>query len=122
MSKQLFVDPVKMRAPGAITFLDIPLNRYQKRVKDVAGAFPREDLIRIYRDMCYVREFETMIQLIKTTGEYQGVPYQHPGPAHLGIGQEAAYVGQAYHLSIQDFSFGSNRIHGENIARGLRAV
>ena len=122
MSKQLFVDPREMRAPGKIEFTDILENQYQKTVKDEVGNFPREDLIRIYRDMCYIREFETMIQLIKTTGEYQGVPYNHPGPAHLGIGQEAAYVGQAYHLSINDFSFGSHRSHGEILARGLRAV
>ena len=63
-----------------------------------------------------------MLQLIKTTSEYQGVAYNHPGPAHLGIGQEAAYVGQAYHLNIDDFSFGSHRSHGEILARGLRAV
>ena len=98
MSKQLFVDPREMRAPGKIEFTDILENQYQKTVKDEVGNFPREDLIRIYRDMCYIREFETMIQLIKTTGEYQGVPYNHPGPAHLGIGQEAAYVGQALSL------------------------
>ena len=122
MSKQIFVNPDEMRAPGIISFQDIPVNQYQKQVKDVLEEFPREDLIRIYRDMCYIREFETMIQLIKTTGEYQGVPYQHPGPAHLGIGQEAAYVGQAYHLTIDDFSFGSHRSHGEILARGLRAV
>ena len=122
MSKQIFVNPDEMRAPGIISFQDIPVNQYQKQVKDVLEEFPREDLIRIYRDMCYIREFETMIQLIKTTGEYQGVPYQHPGPAHLGIGQEAAYVGQAYHLTIDDFSFGSHRSHGESLARGWRAV
>lgn len=63
-----------------------------------------------------------MLNLIKTTSEYQGVPYTHPGPAHLGIGQEAAYVGQAYCLNEDDFSFGSHRSHGEILARGLRAV
>ena len=43
--------------------------------------------------MLIIREFETMLNLIKTTSEYNGIPYNHPGPAHLGIGQEAAYVG-----------------------------
>lgn len=122
MSKPLFIDPAAKRAPGTMELADIPLNQYQKSVKDEAGNFPKEDLIRIYRDMCYIREFESMIQLIKTTGEYQGVAYNHPGPAHLGIGQEAAYVGQAYYLGIDDFTFGSHRSHGEIIARCLRAV
>ena len=122
MSKQLFVDPEKSRAPGKITFSDIECNQYQKTVADERGNIPDEDLVRIYRDMCVIREFETMIQLIKTTGEYSGTPYSYPGPAHLGIGQEAGYVGQAYCLTIEDYSFGSHRSHGEILARGLRAV
>ncbi len=122
MSKQIFIDPKEMRKPGKISFRDIELNKYQKKVKDVSKKFKKQELLNIYRDMCYVREFETMINLIKTTGEYQGTAYNHPGPAHLGIGQEAAYVGQAYHLGIEDYSFGSHRSHGEILARGMRAV
>ena len=95
MSKQLLIDPGVLRASGKIHFNDIPVNQYKKTVKEEAENFSKKDLINIYRDMCYIREFETMLNLIKTTSEYQGVPYTHPGPAHLGIGQEAAYVGQA---------------------------
>ena len=105
MSKQLYVDPKAKRAPGKIKFDDIQVNQYQKTVKDELKNFSKEEFLNIYRDMCYVREFETMLQLIKTTGEYQGTAYNHPGPAHLGIGQEAAYVGQAYLLTPDDFSF-----------------
>ncbi len=122
MSKQVFVDPKETRAPRTITFADIKVNEYQKTVKDEVANFPEGDLVQIYKDMVYVREFETMINLIKTTGEYQGTAYNHPGPAHLGIGQEAAYVGQAYLLTVDDFSFGSHRSHGEIIARAMRAV
>ena len=122
MSKQLLIDPGVLRASGKIHFNDIPVNQYKKTVKEAAENFSKKDLINIYRDMCYIREFETMLNLIKTTSEYQGVPYTHPGPAHLGIGQEAAYVGQAYCLNEDDFSFGSHRSHGEILARGLRAV
>jgi len=35
-----------------------------------------------------------MLLLVKTTGEYNGVQYDYPGPAHLSIGQEAAAVGR----------------------------
>ncbi len=42
--------------------------------------------------MVIIREFETMLNLIKTRNEYNGVEYNHPGPAHLSIGQEAAAV------------------------------
>ena len=67
MSKQLFVDPNVVRAPGKITFTDIPVNTYQKKVKDELGNFTTEQFKNIYRDMLVLREFETMIQEIKTT-------------------------------------------------------
>ncbi|NLB37861.1 MAG: dehydrogenase, partial [Clostridiales bacterium] len=41
---------------------------------------------------------------------------------HLGIGQEAAYVGAAYELTLDDYTFGSHRSHGEILAKGLRSV
>lgn len=122
MSKQLNVFPEDVRKPGKITFTDIPVNTYQKTVKDEIGNFTKDEFINIYRDMLYIREFETMLNLIKTTSEYEGVAYNHPGPAHLGIGQEAAYVGAAYHLTLDDYTFGSHRSHGEILAKGLRAI
>ena len=51
--------------------------------------------MNIYRDMLTLREFETMINEIKINGQYCGVAYNHPGPAHLSMGQEAAAVGEA---------------------------
>jgi 2-oxoisovalerate dehydrogenase E1 component len=63
-----------------------------------------------------------MLNLIKTTDEYKGIPYSHPGPAHLSIGQEAAAVGMAYKLDIDDYIFGSHRSHGEILAKGLSAI
>ena len=123
MTKSLFVDPKAARgAAQPIRFPEIPVNVYQKTVKDELGNFTTEDFLHIYRDMCYIREFETMLNLIKTTSEYQGVSYTHPGPAHLGIGQEAAYVGEAYHLTPADYTFGSHRSHGEILAKGLRSI
>ncbi len=81
-----------------------------------------EDFIRIYHDMVVIREFETMLNLIKTTNEYNGISYNHPGPAHLSIGQEASAVGMAYNLTPDDYIFGSHRSHGEIIAKGLSAI
>ena len=69
--------------------------------------------------MVVIREFETMLNLIKIRGEYNDIPYDHPGPAHLSIGQEAAAVGMAYTLTVEDFIFGSHRSHGEILAKGL---
>lgn len=122
MTKSLYVNPDEMRRPGTISFADIPVNSYQKTVADEKQNFSKAEFLSIYRDMCYIREFETMLNLIKTTSEYQGVAYTHPGPAHLGIGQEAAYVGAAYELNLDDVTFGSHRSHGEILARGLRSI
>lgn len=122
MSKQLEIHPHQVRAKGEIKTPVIPVNVYQKGVKDELQSFSKQEFLNIYRDMCYIREFETMLNLIKTKGEYQGHPYNHPGPAHLGIGQEAAYVGAAYELGIDDYTFGSHRSHGEILAKGLRSI
>ncbi len=122
MPKSLYIDPSVVRQSGSITFTDIPVNVYQKTVKDELGNFTKEQLVTIYRDMLILREFETMINLIKTTGEYNGVAYNHPGPAHLSMGQEAAAVGQAFHLTADDFIFGSHRGHSDILAKGLSAI
>ncbi len=111
-----------MRKPGALAVPEIPVNTYQKTVKDELQNFTKAELLNIYRDMRYIRAFEEMLNLIKTTGGYRGVAYEHPGPAHLGIGQEAAYVGAAYCLTLDDFTFGSHRSHGEILAKGLRTI
>ena len=122
MPKSLFIDPAVVRAPGKLSFDDIPMNTYQKTVKDELGNFTRQQFLDIYRDMFLLREFETMINLIKTTGEYNGVAYNHPGPAHLSMGQEASAVGQAFHLTVDDYTFGSHRSHGEILAKGLSSI
>lgn len=122
MPKSQFIDPNEIRKSGWITFKDIPVNQYQKTVKDEKDNFSKEELIRIYRDMLIIREFEIMLNLIKTTGEYNGIEYNYPGPAHLSIGQESAAVGQAFILDKDDFIFGSHRSHGEIIAKGLSAI
>ncbi len=122
MSKQLFVDPNERRATGTIHFEDIPVCTYKKTVKDELGNFTKAQFVNIYRDMLTLREFETMINLIKKTGEYKGVPYNHPGPAHLSMGQEAAAVGEAFHLDVNDFIFGSHRAHSDILAKGLSAI
>ncbi len=122
MAKQLFIDPNVVRKPETLSFPQIPVNQYQKNVSDEKKNFTKVEFLNIYRDMAYIREFETMLNLIKTTNEYCGIQYNHPGPAHLGIGQEAAYVGAAYELTLDDYTFGSHRSHGEILAKGLRSI
>ena len=122
MPKSQYIDPSERRKAGFIKFQDIPVNQYSKSIEDEKANFSNEDFIRIYRDMAIIREFETMLNLIKTTSEYNGIPYSHPGPAHLSIGQEASAVGQAYILTKDDYTFGSHRGHGEVIAKALSCI
>ncbi len=122
MPKIQNIDPKVVRRSQFIEFGRIPVNQYNKTIDDEKRNFSNEDFIRIYRDMVVIREFETMLNLIKTRNEYNGITYNHPGPAHLSIGQEASAVGMAYNLGVEDFIFGSHRSHGEILAKGLSAI
>ena len=122
MPKSQFVDPKEVRKSGFVEFVPIPVNQYKKTIDEEKANYSTEDFIRIYKHMAIIREFETMLYLIKTTSEYNGVEYNNPGPAHLSMGQEASAVGQAYHLNIKDHIFGSHRSHGEILAKGLSAI
>jgi 2-oxoisovalerate dehydrogenase E1 component len=122
MPKSQNINPKTVRKPQFIEISKIPVNQYNKTIEEEKKIFCREDFIRIYRDMVIIREFETMLNHIKTTNEYNGIAYNHPGPAHLSIGQEASAVGMAYNLNVEDYIFGSHRSHGEILAKGLSAI
>ena len=124
MPKSIYIDPKEIRKAGEIKLPTIPVMQYKKSVKDELkeGNFTKDDLLHIYRDMFTIREFETMLNSVKTTGGYNGVAYNNPGPAHLSAGQEAAAVGMAYTLTTDDYIFGSHRSHGEILAKGLRSI
>lgn len=122
MPKIQFIDPSEARKPSFVEFQPIPVNQYQKSVKDERDNFSNEEFISIYHDMVLIREFETMLNDIKTKGAYTDIPYNHPGPAHLSIGQESAAVGMAWTLDTDDFIFGSHRSHGEILAKGMSAI
>ena len=122
MPKSQFSDPKELRAAGWIKLKDIPVNQYNKSITEEKKIYSKDDFLRIYHDMAVIREFETMLNEIKTKSVYNGVEYNNPGPAHLSLGQEASAVGQAYCLEIEDFIFGSHRSHGEILAKGLSAI
>ena len=122
MPKSQFMDPNELRKPGFVEFEPIPVNQYNKSIKDEKENYSKDDFMRIYRDMAIIREFEQMLLDIKTKSEYQGIEYNNPGPAHLSLGQEASAVGQAYILNKNDYIFGSHRSHGEILAKGLSCI
>ncbi|MCL2751894.1 MAG: thiamine pyrophosphate-dependent enzyme, partial [Firmicutes bacterium] len=122
MPRSQFVDPIEKRKPGVLKFKDIQLNQYQKTVKDEKDNFTKADFMGILEDMLAIREFESMLTEIKLKGKYADMEFTYPGPSHLSIGQEAQAVGQAYHLGVEDFIFGTHRSHHEVIAKAFSAI
>jgi 2-oxoisovalerate dehydrogenase E1 component len=122
MPKSQFINPKDIRKPGKLSFGSIPLNQYNKSIAEEKTTYTDSDFMRIYRDMVIIREFENMLNEIKIKNEYRGIAYNHPGPAHLSMGQEASAVGMAYLLTVDDLIFGSHRSHGEILAKGLSAI
>jgi len=122
MPKHIIVDPSKERKPGMLQFPDVPLNQYKATVAQEVKKLGKANVIGMLEDMMLIREFEFMLNEIKTAGAYRGIAYNHPGPAHLSMGQEASAVGQAYYLGVDDHIFGSHRSHGEILAKGMSAI
>lgn len=122
MPKNQVICPKKTRKAGEIVFKPIPINQYKSDYKKEEKRYGKERLVKMYYDMLVIREFETMLNQIKVQGSYEGMEYNHPGPAHLSIGQEAAAVGQSVHLDTDDYIFGSHRSHGEIMAKCLSAI
>jgi 2-oxoisovalerate dehydrogenase E1 component len=122
MPKSILVDPNQVFARDRIRFTEIEVNTYQATIQEELARFTPDDLLAIWRDMCAIREFEVILNEIKIKGTYKGVAYNHLGPAHLSIGQEAAAVGMAFLLGPDDHIYGSHRSHGEILAKGFSAI
>jgi len=122
MPKSIVIEPEQAFARDTIHLSDIQVNAYQKPLAEEVAAHSREDLLAMWQDMCAIREFESILQDIKTKGTYKGITYNHAGPAHLSIGQEAAAVGMAFTLTPDDHIYGSHRSHGEILAKGFSAI
>ena len=124
MVKHLIVNPDDVRRPATTQIGEIPANSYARTLAQeiTDGTISPGEALLVYRDMVVIREFETMLDQVKKMGGYQGLEYDHKGPAHLSLGQEAAAVGQSFMLEATDHIFGSHRSHGEFLAKGLSAI
>ena len=71
----------------------------------------REELLRAYRAMRMIREFEERVHVEFATGEI-------PGFVHLYAGEEASAVGVCMQLTDQDKIVSTHRGHGHCIAKG----
>jgi len=78
-------------------------------------AIPKENLLRAYRQMKTIREFEDRAHSEIMSGQISGF-------THLYAGQEANAVGVCEHLSGEDSIISTHRGHGHCIARGADVV
>ncbi len=122
MPKSIPLIPEKLLAEDRIHFSDIEVNAYKRTIEEERAELSPGDFLAIWQDMCAIRKFETILNEIKTKGTYKGISYNHMGPAHLSIGQEAAAVGMAFLLKPNDHIYGSHRSHGEILAKGFSAI
>ncbi|NCF36974.1 MAG: ABC transporter substrate-binding protein [Gammaproteobacteria bacterium] len=78
------------------------------------NVFPlgKEDLLKAYRTMKTIREFEERLHVDFGRGEI-------PGFVHLYAGEEAAATGIMMHLNDQDRIASTHRGHGHCIAKGV---
>ena len=77
-----------------------------------AAALDRETLLRAYRTMRTIREFEDRAHREYATGEM-------PGFIHLYAGEEAIATGVCLHLRRDDRIASTHRGHGHCIAKGV---
>jgi len=75
----------------------------------------RDDLLRAYRQMRLIREFEDRVHLEFATGDI-------PGFVHLYAGEEASAVGVCLHLTDRDSIASTHRGHGHCIAKDCDPV
>lgn len=122
MPKSIPLDPRTLLAEDRIDFSEIPVNTYKKTIDEERSVLATEDFLAIWQDMAAIREFETIVNEIKTKRVYKGVAYDHMGAAHLSIGQEASAVGMAFLLTPDDHIYGSHRSHGEILAKCFSAI
>ncbi|MBE6671758.1 MAG: hypothetical protein E7593_06105, partial [Ruminococcaceae bacterium] len=73
MPKSQYVDPNKVFEPGFISFNDIPVCQYKKTLAEEKKIYTKDDMMRIYHDMRIIREFETMLNEVKTKSAYNGI-------------------------------------------------
>ncbi len=71
----------------------------------------KDELLKAYRGMKTIREFEERIHIEFATGEI-------PGFVHLYAGEEAVAVGVCMHLNENDKIASTHRGHGHCIAKG----
>jgi len=76
-----------------------------------AAHLTKDDLLRLYRTMVTIREFEEAAGRLSKEARI-------PGIVHLYVGQEAVATGVCAHLAPDDYITSTHRGHGHLIAKG----
>jgi len=69
-------------------------------------------VLRLYREMLELREFELKVQELYRAAKL-------PGFVHLYVGEEAVAAGVSAHLTREDLVFSTHRGHGHALAKGV---
>ena len=102
----------------------IPAMKYKRSLADEIKDknLSKEDALEIYKEMYWIRLYESFLDDIKIKSEWNGIKYGYYGPAHMSTGQEGAAVGHNFMMDKNDIIMSSHRNHGEVIAKGLSAI
>ena len=82
------------------------------KLKENEMGIPGDKLIKMYRKMILIRNFEDRVHRLFLSGEM-------PGTIHLYQGQEAVAVGVCANLRKEDVITSTHRPHGHAIAKGV---
>ena len=73
----MVISPEEVRQHGNLEIDPIPLNHYQPDITAERERWGEKAMIGAYRDMVLIRQFERMLESIKSTGSYAGLDYVH---------------------------------------------
>ena len=122
MPKNMIVDPVAVRKSGLLEPKAIPLNQYRPNYPAELARFGAEGLTRLWIDMVTIREFETMLNAIKTKGTWSDSPTTTRARPTSPSARRRRRSAWRSAWTPDDHIFGSHRSHGEILAKGLSAI
>jgi len=106
-----------------LTFGEVPCYQYDKSLKDeIKGDMTAEDAMFLYKQMQYIRAFESTIIKLRSGELVPFEGYKFSGATHLSIGQEGSAAGANAALRGDDYITSSHRGHGHGIAKESYAL
>lgn len=106
-----------------LSFGTVPCFQYDQDLKsEMAKGLSAADAVFMYRQLLYIRHFETMIVNLRSGELVPFDGYKFSGATHLSIGQEAVAVGSNAALRGTDYITSSHRGHGHGIAKSAYAL